>query len=128
MIDAVYWGLFFDEFDLPIGTLERKVPHKHVTFGYKTPMPEDLVGKKSLVKVVGLGKDQNNEAYAVLLDQSVWKYFNGDPISSPHITLSLSSDGKAKDSRFLDFHLFPEDERFDIVGTFGYFDGEKYNF
>ena len=116
----IFWGLFFDgEPDLPKGTLERDVEHKHVTFGYKKPMPMHLLGRKSSVIVDGYGNDGDNEALFVELDPDIQEYHDGGRADSPyHITLSTSENGKPVDSAKLDCQAIGRP--YVLEGTFGY--------
>lgn len=125
MIDCIYWGLFFEgEEKMPKGTLENEVQHKHVTFGYLTPMPEHLLGTKSPVVVTGYGNDGRNEALGVELDPDIHDYHSGGVEGNRyHITLSTSKDGKPVDSGALVFDDL--DRPYVLEGTFGYFDGKE---
>ena len=117
----IFWGLFFDEeTGLPKGMLEKKVEHKHVTFGYGKPMPMHLLGQKSTVIVDGYGNDGVNEALLVELDPDIQDYHDGGRADSPyHITLSTTEDGKPVDSAKLGY--WGVDTPYVLEGTFGYF-------
>ena len=122
-IDCVYWGIFFpgQEFET---SLEKPVKDKHVTFGFKTPMPADLLGKPATVSVTGYGNDGRNEALLVDFEPWCWDIFEFS-VSDPHVTLSTSTDGKPVDSANLEFDVWEWDKWYDVEGVFGYFDGEK---
>lgn len=124
MIDCIYWGLFFDQ---KLGySLECPVEDPHVTFGFKTPMPAELLGKKATVTVIGHGCDGRNQAVMVDLDCECWDVYQGAQV--PHITLSTSKDGKPVDSADLDFEQWDPYEWYDLIGRFGYFDGTMVRF
>lgn len=120
-IECVYWGIFFPGHEFET-SLEKPVEDKHVTFGFKTPMPADLLGKSATVSVTGYGNDGRNEALLVDFESWCWDIFG---LSVPHITLSTSTDGKPVDSANLEFDVWEWDKCYDVEGVFGYFDGEK---
>ncbi len=117
----IYWGLFFEDENMPEGTLERKVVYKHVTFGFKTPFPMELLGKESAVIVDGYGNDGRNEALFVELDPDIQDYHPGGTDGNRyHITLSTGKDGKPVDSAKLE--VWSIDRPYVLKGRFGYFD------
>lgn len=118
--NPIYWGIFFeDEENMPMGTLERKIVHKHVTFGFRTPMPVELLGRETSVIVDGYGNDGKNEALFVELDPDIQDYHEGDDDARYHITLSVAEDGRPVDSGKLAFE--PMEHPYVLKGRFGYF-------
>ena len=122
-IECIYWGIFFPGHEFET-SLEKPVEDKHVTFGFKTPMPADILGKPATVAVTGYGNDGRNEALMVDFESWCWDIFE---LSVPHVTLSTSTDGKPVDSANLEFDVWEWDKCYDVEGVFGYFDGEKLN-
>ena len=116
-IKCVYWGVFFDDEDLPNSSLDRDITNKHITFGFRRPCPAELVGMPILVDIVGYGNDGENEALLVEFDGEWLDYYAGSQ-KAMHVTLSVSETGKPKNSENLDFE--PTDLE-TIWGTFGYF-------
>jgi len=128
-IECIYWGIFFEKEDDTFfdGRLDRKIVHPHMTFGYKTPMPPQLLGKEASVQVCGYGNDGRNEALLVVWEfDDLRRYWNHDPRG--HITLSVSENGRPVDSKNLNYELFAPNKRQRKVGRFGYFDGENVRF
>ena len=123
-ITCIYWGIFFDPDQLPMGQLEQDIEYKHVTFAFRQPCPEDLVGQKVDVDVVGYANDGANEAYRVELPNYIEEFYKNE--NPPHITLSVSNDGRPKDSGLLPFEDIGEP--FSITGTIGYFTDDEYFF
>lgn len=112
----IYWGIFVNNMG---GQLEKVVQNQHVTFGFREEYPEWVHGKSVEMTIVGYGNDGKNEAYLVELPDSIMDIYDG--ANRPHITLSVSSDGRPVDSWKLDFK--PIQPR-PVMGTFGYFDKE----
>lgn len=90
--------------------LAKPIQYKHVTTEYRPKETHThLYGKIANFAIIGYGCDGINEGYKVALlsceDEELEKlYFN---IPVPHITLSISSEGKAKDTcnlNFKDYH------------------------
>lgn len=134
--NILYYGLFFDQteaqklFDQKNSgeLLERKIPDPHVTFAFK-PKPEqippaELIGKTFPVRVIGIGKDANNQGYLVEIPQELEQYYHSP--APKHITLSISKTGKAVDTKNLNFKNLQAP--FSVVGKFGYNDGSKWVF
>lgn len=128
----IYTGVFFDvaelaeKFSTYIG--EKKLSHiienPHVTFTFK---PKDvslaLLGKPVRFRVVGYACDGRNQGLQVevvsICGSLVQEY---DSIKVPHITISVSSDGKPVDTGNLKFE--PLWNPFEISGTYGVFTDE----
>ena len=102
--NLIYEGLFLNN---PIeGVLEKEVAFQHVTTEFRpSKSHEYLYGQTVTFKVVGYNNDRVNEgikvqvchcANAELLDMI-------NSVKIPHVTLSLSNEGKAKDTANLNF-------------------------
>ena len=126
----IYEGAFFNSEDLKkaLGVeefeLAREIKNPHVTFVFRPEKPAShLYGEKVRFKVIGYACDGKNEGVAVKLISSSKEieelYEN---IAVPHITLSVSKDGKPVDTGRLTFHPYEGPE---IEGTFLPFTGEK---
>lgn len=124
MKDLIYTGIFLGTI-IP-GVLERQITRQHVTHLYK-PKPERVnpafFGKLVFINVIGYANDGNNQGYLVSLttsDEALQQEL--DKIKTPHITISVSKDGKPVDTRNLDFA--PINGAL-LVGTYGgyYSDG-----
>lgn len=113
-MDCIYWGLFVSK-SFPIdSSLEKDIENKHVTYAFRKPCPQSLVGQMYNVMATGYGNDGVNEGYRVELP--VTAFYEGADI--PHITLSISANGHAKDTGSL---VFDDIEPFTIPCIFGYF-------
>lgn len=99
-------------------SLEKTIMNPHVTFVYEPcEVKTELFGSKIKIKIVGYGKSAENEGLKVelitdnpILEEMILR------IPVPHITLSISADGKAVNTRYLDFH---EIAPIEIYGIFG---------
>ena len=98
--------------------LSREILNTHITFVYKPSVSyESLFGEEVRVMVTGYGINDENEGLAVKLSSDnaeLNELINR--IEVPHITLSVSSHGESKNTRYL---TFSEIEPFEIVGKFG---------
>ena len=138
MVD--YEGLFIDSEELEKlfkneGTfLGNRNDLPHITFLYKPDgkhLIEDVIGKSITCYLTAYGCDGDNSAFQVSLpddynDLYLNKDENGDVIE-PHITVSLSDNGKAINSRYLTYVKLKEP--ITIKGTFGYWiknEGKEY--
>lgn len=106
---------------LVAGGLGRTISCPHVTLSY---MPEDAhegsFGQTQRMRVIGYGNDGRNEGIKVELigqspDAAIASLEQG--VECPHVTLSVSPDGRPADTRDLDFE--PLDEPFEMTGTYG---------
>ena len=120
-----YIGCFFDREEL-----FQKVDHirkdplpnekskPHITFVYAPEtVPEELFGVPVTVTVTGYGNDGRNEGLQVVLtanDPSIHEMIARIPV--PHITLAVSDDGQAVNTRYLSFSPIAP---FQITGHFG---------
>ena len=100
----------------------------HCTFGYKPPVEDvirfnEIVGEYCEAQVDGYGHDENNTGYRVVIPYQFREYFrNYDKngiLKVPHITMSLSKNGRATNTCYLKFDKL--DEPFNISGRFGFF-------
>ena len=115
-----YEGFFIQE-DLQ-SKLFRDIEYKHVTSEYK-PLKthEELYGQKATFLIVGYGNDSVNEGFQVKLayceSDELRELFNAIPI--PHITLSVSEEGKPVNTANLEFHSIGNPAT--VTGIFGGF-------
>ena len=120
-----YIGCFFDLRELearlasfPRQPLEKPIDQPHVTFVYRPrEVPWEAFGQRIPVEIVGYGRDEENEALAVrfpALPESL--QILADAIPVPHITLSVSRNGKPVNSSRLRFSPVTP---FVIEGVFG---------
>ncbi len=114
----IYWGLFLIE---NIEGYLPAVPNQHVTFGFKTEMPQDLDTSKVYdIQIVGYACDGINEGYQVEIPTELKKFYSGNAIK--HITTGIVNGGKPVDTANLSFN---EIESFCIQAKFGYFNRGK---
>lgn len=128
----IYTGVFFDASELSekfakyVGeeTLSNIIKNPHVTFTFR-PKEVDagLFGKPETFKVVGYacdGKNQGLQVEVSMLHHSLVSEYN--TIKTPHITISVSEDGKPVDTGNLEFESLWNP--FEITGTYGVFTDE----
>jgi len=118
----ILYEAFFVVDELP-SKLEKDIEFKHITTEFKPAIShEHLYGTEAKFIVTGYGNDNVNEGYKVNLvsceSQELIDIFNS--ISVPHITLSISSEGKAVNTSKLEFSSTDE---FTINTKFGGFLG-----
>lgn len=122
----IYAGLFVNDFiidelaniireELGYEALERYIPNKHITTAFR---PNDLgntftLGECVYFDIIGYANDGINEAFLVDVPKL--------NIDTPHITLSVSKDGKPVNSKNLKFKMLSQKRR--IAGYYGYFNG-----
>ena len=123
-----YIGCFFDPGTLGKNLetiartpLSQTILAPHVTFRYApSVVPWDMLGREVTVVVTGYGNDGSNEALKVaFLELPPGLEALADEIEVPHITLSISDEGKAVNSRSLNYH---PTARFCLTGVFGAMD------
>jgi hypothetical protein len=123
--NVIYTGAFIDIATLhktiKVGNrLEKLIENPHVTFQFRPETaPTSLFGEKVCVKVVGYGNDGKNEGLKVEVfanNQMLSKM--AKEILVPHITISVSADGKPVDTAKLTFHPI---KPFFLEMTFGAF-------
>lgn len=85
--------------------LSRPIRGTHVTFQYRPKeLDESLLGEVVNVRVVGYGCDGENEGVAVELSCENEKIRElSEKIEVPHITLSVSENGRPVNTRYLRF-------------------------
>ena len=123
-----YVGCFFDYEELKGMTasvrkfpleVEKTTPHITFEFGPET-VDESLFGTEITVTVIGYGNNGENEGLKVTLTSDndiINEMIKKIPV--PHITLSVSENGKAVNTRYLDFtSIHP----FTIKGYYGGFE------
>ena len=127
----IYTGVFFNKEELLkkvefLGEerLERVIADPHVTFAFRPKTVDtSLFGEKVTVEAVGYGNNGKNEGLVVTLKSNNSKIMEmSKVIPVPHITLSVSADGKPVDTWALAF--LEMKEPFIIEGTFGAFTPE----
>lgn len=102
----IYEGFFVNpKIDL-ISTLDKDIEFKHITTEFKPAKTHEyLYGKTARFAIVGYGNDYTNEGVKVNLvsceDNELVDLF--DSIFIPHITLSVSNDGKPVNTSKIDF-------------------------
>ncbi len=115
----IYWGLFLNEqFD---GRLDKVIKNQHVTFGFKTDCPYELIGREYDITILGYGINDDNEAFIVDIPQELMVYYDG--VLSKHVTLSVSISGKPVNSSKLEYQRL--DQPIIKRCTMGYFDGDE---
>lgn len=119
--DLIYWGIFLDDSNSLKKTLEKKIIYPHVTYGFKTEMPLYILGEPTTIEVVGYAIDNNNEGYSVRIPEDPYGMCRNLfylKRKVPHITTSVSAQGKPVDTKDLKFQPI---EPFVLTGRFGYF-------
>lgn len=127
-MSVIYNALFVDNEErkklLTIGSkhLSKIIAEPHVTLHFR-PTAENtysnLWGGKATLKVVGYANDGKNEGVLVKVkaeDPLLQVLF--DSVKTPHITISVSDDGKPVDTAKLDFQLC---DPITVKATFGAF-------
>lgn len=123
--EYLYIGCFFDANQLwaavaPISPrrLDRPVEAPHVTFVYRPAQVDTrLFGRAVSVRVVGYGNDGRNEGLRVeVLTEEPALQNLARQIPVPHITLSVSRQGRPVDTAGLTFSPV---EPFRLTGRFG---------
>ena len=104
--------------------LSKDIEFKHITTEFKPAIShEHLYGQQATFVITGYGNDEVNEGYKVKLvsceSDELRELYETIPV--PHITLSISPEGKAVNTKNLDFG--PTDE-FTVLTKFGGFLGK----
>lgn len=134
---VLYEGIFFDEETIELihsldnNKLERIYEDLHCTFKFMPKSDEifnDIVGKSFELLIVGYGNDGKNSGFQVALPDKLLKYYkNSDKKTKelviPHITVSLSENGKAVDTGKLKFEKLNKPIK--IIGKFGFYLRDK---
>lgn len=118
----IYTGVFFkQEFK---GKLEKKIEFPHITHQFKpSTIDYSLFGQEVEFEIIGYGNDLNNEGYLVRLvngSNEMKKAF--EEVKIPHITISVSADGKPVNTVNLKFRPYTVPVR--IKGIYGGFNGK----
>lgn len=143
MSKYIYTGVFFDysvlmtrvKMHITKEMLSNIIENPHVTFAYK-PEDDNMANRSSLFgipldfEVIGYGCDGKNQGLQVRLIKDGYKkdgYIRGPKleleflydffVKNPHITISVSDDGKPVDTGKLEF--MPIAETFLIRGSYG---------
>lgn len=113
---ALWFGLFIEK---PFtGDLANEIEHQHITFGYKVTPPDGIDWEAEYpIVVIGYANDGTNEGYCCEFPPELDEMYFGTDM--PHITVSVSDDGKPVNTQYLDFEEL--DEPFTIYGKFGYY-------
>ena len=100
------------------GHLDRLIEAPHITFEYKPDeVDESLFGERIRVVAVGYGNDGQNEGLKVKVYADNKKITGmAEEIEVPHITLSVGMEGRAYDTRHLEFYAI---KPFELEGVFG---------
>ena len=119
----IVYEAFFVQSTLP-SKLSKDIEFKHVTTEYKPAIShEHLYGQQATFVITGYGNDEVNEGYSVKLvsceSDELRELYEAIPV--PHITLSISPEGKAVNTKNLEFG--PTDE-FTVLTKFGGFLGK----
>jgi len=123
-----YTGIFFEQkyFHDKISVLKgshlfRLIEHPHITFSYMPEeIDENLFGEQVMVRITGYGNDGKNEGVKVELvsaSKEIAAIFK--KIEVPHITVSVSEDGRPVDTRGLEFEPV---EPIELTGIYGGYD------
>lgn len=110
----IYIGIFVDydtlqkfvNDNITKDRLSRMTERPHVTFAFRPKeYNPDLIGKLVMLKVVGYACDGKNQGLQIEMDNTsipeILAEF--DKIKNPHITLSISDDGKPVDTGKMEF-------------------------
>lgn len=98
--------------------LFRIIQNPHITFVYEPEqVDESLFGQNIKVKIIAYGNDGHNEGVKVELssDSPEIKKMAAQ-IEVPHITLSVSENGKSINTKYIEFKPI---EPISILGKFG---------
>ncbi len=105
--------------------LKHEKAFPHITFHYRPQtVDKTLFGTKIIVTIIGYGFDEQNEGLLVTLNSDNEKINDMiQQIPVPHITLSISDDGQAVNTRYLSFE---KTDPIEIIGSYGGFEeGEQ---
>ena len=124
---AVYLGIFLDGSSADRlareqrTSLDKLVNNMHCTFSFRPSDAEAeafsrLVGKHVALSVTGYGADAENSGFLVDVPSDLQSFYHGS--ARPHITVSLSENGKAVNTGKLSFSSI---DSFSVMGTCGIF-------
>jgi len=125
-----YFGLFVNLYELRSklkhinreGLKEKEIVHPHVTLKYKPDfdeIPVEFFGSSFTLIIDGYGYDEENEGVHVSFkcdNPVIQEWF--DKIENPHITLSISENRKAVNTKYLVFKPIDEIHITCILGGF----------
>ena len=116
----VMYEAFFVQSSLS-SKLSKDIEFKHITTEFRpTKAHEHLYGKQATFVIIGYGNDEVNEGYKVKLvsceSDELRELYAAIPI--PHITLSISPEGKVVNTKNLDFEPIDEFVMFTKFGGF----------
>jgi len=101
--------------------LQRVIDNPHVTFKFKPQsVDKTLFGETVEITIIGYANDGKNEGFKVSVasnNPELSKMIEAIP--TPHITISVSENGKPVDTGFLNFKNIRHPIK--ITGTFGGF-------
>ena len=127
-----YTGVFVDPdelFDKVGYRLDHRVDSPHVTTAFKPGADQINLGKlgaEAKITAIGYGNDGENEGLLVRVESDYPVVQEAcDALKTPHITLSVSENGHARNTAFLDFQ--PLSKPFEVTGRYGvYVKGKPY--
>lgn len=130
MSKVIYTGAFVDseeierkleECGIERTKLSRQIKDTHVTFQFRPKeVDETMFGFPVDIRVIGYGVNPQNEGLLVEItsaNETVQKLC--DQVKVPHITLSVSEDGKPVNTCYINFN--PIKKPFSIMGIYGAF-------
>lgn len=136
--EILYEGFFFnlDEDELMFSPwvnakLEHRIDNPHITVYYKPSQEhENYYGKRGLFELYEYGCDDKNEGYKVryIKSDSIDVPWLFNLVDIPHVTISVSDDGKPKNTKNLDFKpckLYRYEAVFGAMQLWTYDDGTK---
>jgi len=125
--NVIYEGFFISGLE---GSLDKLVKNQHITTDFRPENPHpELYGEKAFFIVTGYGNDGENEGLSVELYGETKEHLKEqlrelyEKIPVPHITLSVSEEGKPVNTSRLVF----SGEKFKgrvLSATFGAFNGQ----
>lgn len=130
-VKVEYQGIFFNKENIEVlrnkmeetienlglKKLEKDVKDLHITFWYnpKEAFDTKLLGKDYDIKIIGYGQDENNSGFLADIPDELKESYKG--AKAVHITMALSKEGNAIDTRDLNFEPIPE---FNVKGKLSY--------
>lgn len=101
----IYTGVFFDKALTENGKLNKQIAFPHVTHRFHpTEIDRNLFGQAVTFKVVGYGINAENEGLLVEVAEASEEMRKAlAEVEIPHITLSISAEGKAVNTKYLGF-------------------------
>lgn len=123
---TVYAGLFLDPEELYSkrqATLEKQIEHPHITTAFRPEASQlhlEQIGTGARIYAVGYGNNGENEGLLVKIEADDPEIQEAcDALEIPHITLSISKKGQAKNTAYLEFT--PLEEPIELSGKYGLF-------